>query len=740
MRGFLGLAVLLVLPAAAASAAPQVKIPGCPTLVTWSANAAPGQSFNLAPRLALSKAFADDILVPVFGVPVLSWTQEDEQTVSQALVKCYQAAGQARDPAAAGALANANRALGAVVPTNAAAQKARGDADAARNQLDGLPDSPELGRVLAAIVKGNPAAPDMGVLRGLPREITDPSARLMQAVLQLPDADRATLYKALQARNGAIEGKLTGDAEKTISAAPQDAGGVIALMKLNLDVAAVADDDARARLRKEASDKAAQIRTALHQAKPAVFAPPSCVDLYTWSSGPAAMGTTQLGGHNLMNAFADDRVVPVFGISVADWTDEDVAHLKTLREICSQASARTIPGPGAPPEQGELMQLANRGRWIEGADQQIADARAALAGYHKAQAQVAADLAKVEALPNTGQSIVALAQLASDPVLGQVTQDDRTKYGNAINAKRAAIAAQATDAAIKGLAGVKLASLDDMKNLFAYVGQTMPTIPDPRGQQAFRDAFNQTLEQATAKLLPEFKAKLAAKPATLAEIAGTQITLLQLEQAPQGVVNSPAYQTYFKAMQESRNAMTASARKQACADLAASVGAGSDASQDVWEGRDAVPLGDFLCEITEHGTVNSYSGAGMFSSGSTLKVTPLKSQTFTISMHKVEVQPGKPMLVGYEIKDSAQASGAAAPAAGQPGYSTTPNGPVTVEGWEIFVPNIIGLNGAEATECMKTIDGASPDALPAAGKVFWMHCWTYDEVRVHEAKLHQAHQ
>jgi len=31
---------------------------------------------------------------------------------------------------------------------------------------------------------------------------------------------------------------------------------------------------------------------------------------------------------------------------------------------------------------------------------------------------------------------------------------------------------------------------------------------EPRGQQAFRDAFNQTLEQATAKLLPEFKAKL----------------------------------------------------------------------------------------------------------------------------------------------------------------------------------------------------------------------------------------
>jgi len=185
--------------------------------------------------------------------------------------------------------------------------------------------------------------------------------------------------------------------------------------------------------------------------------------------------------------------------------------------------------------------------------------------------------------------------------------------------------------------------------------------------------------------------------------------------------------------------MVASAHKQACDALASSLGAASDATQDVWEGRDAVTLSEFLCEITEHGTVNSYSGAGMFSSTVTLKATPLKSQMFTVSMHKVEVQQGKQMLVGFEVKDAAQAGNPQAPV-GAPGYSAMPNGPITVDGWEIFLPNIIGMNGAEGQECMKTIDNPNPDQLPPAEKVFWLHCWTYGEVRSHVARAHQPQQ
>jgi hypothetical protein len=359
-----------------------------------------------------------------------------------------------------------------------------------------------------------------------------------------------------------------------------------------------------------------------------------------------------------------------------------------------------------------------------------------MVAYHKAQVAMTADIAKIQALPDVMNSMVQMAQIVNDPALAALTQDDRNKVITVINTKRAAIAAQATDAAIKGLAGVKLASLGDLKNLFAYAAQTMPTIPDPRGQQAFRDAFNQTIQEATNRLLPDFKAKLASTPATLSGVADANMTLLQLETASPQVANTPAYQTYFKAMQESRDAQAASARQHACADFASSVGvSSSDSGQPLWDGHSGTTLGEFLCEIDEHGTVNSYSGPGMLSSTSTLKVTPFKSQMFTVSLHKVEVQAGKTMLVGYDIKDAAQASGQAP--AGTGNYSATPNGPVTVEGWEIFVPNVIGLNGSEPEECMKTIDSPNPDSLAPAAKVFWLHCWTLDEVRVHEAKTHQ---
>jgi hypothetical protein len=183
-------------------------------------------------------------------------------------------------------------------------------------------------------------------------------------------------------------------------------------------------------------------------------------------------------------------------------------------------------------------------------------------------------------------------------------------------------------------------------------------------------------------------------------------------------------------MQQARDALMASARGPACTEFVASIGAGGDAKQEVWDGRDGMPLGEFLCQIDEHGTINSYAGPGMFSSTSTLKVTPLKSQILTISMHKVEVKQGKSMLVGFEVKDAAQASGQAP--GGPPGiFQITPNGPLTVEGWELFIPNVIGMSGLEAPECIKIIEDAAPDKLAPAAKVFWLHCWTFADVRAH---------
>lgn len=92
---------------------------------------------------------------------------------------------------------------------------------------------------------------------------------------------------------------------------------------------------------------------------------------------------------------------------------------------------------------------------------------------------------------------------------------------------------------------------------------------------------------------------------------------------------------------------------------------------------------------------------------------------FTISMLKVEVKQSPPMLVGYEIRDSAQANRPAP--MGKPAYSMMPNGPITVDGRVTFLPNIIGFNGSDTAACMQIIYSSAPNKFAAATKVFYFH-------------------
>jgi hypothetical protein len=729
MRGLLVLAAVLALPLGTAIAAPQVKVPGCDVIDAWAAKVIPNDNYNLAPRIALPKAFQDSDLVPVYGISVRSWSQEDVQAASQSLVNCYQDAGKRRDQAAAGALANANRALIGLVPrTNAALQQAKTAADTLKRQIDALPDSNELARGIDSLVKGNPAAPDINAFRGLPREVGDPIWRLAQTVLTLADTDREPLYKALGERSSTIQANLGSDAEKTIAGAAQDAGGVIAVMEVRQRVAALSDADAKAKLTKQADDQAQKIRDALRQAKPPVWVPPTCIDLYRWSSAQGANGGVAVGGRGVMAAFLDDRAVPVFGISVSDWSDQDIARFKSLRTLCQAASQPSAAASGGP-EAAALVQTASRGRWIEGADQQIADARTTLATYHKAKDELAAALAKAQALPDTTASMLPLAQLAVDPAQNAVTQEDRVAFANAINQKRASIGAHATDAAVKGLADIKIDTLADLQKLFAYVGQTAAAIPDPRGQQAFAAAANRTLQDAAARLLPEFQSTLAALPANFDGAAQANAELAKLTGIPDASTSRlPAFKPYHDAAQARSAAIVKTVHDQACSDLLSSLGAGSDATQQVWDGDQGMSLGDFICGLASHGAaVSSYSGAGMFSGTTTLKLAPLKESIETVSMHKVEVKAGTSMLVGFKVVDANGQQVSIIGAIGGPQGDTKGDAALTTEGWEFYAGQAKGFNPNEDEVC-KTLITQSPDKLGPGETLFWLDCQTLPSV------------
>ncbi len=169
----------------------------------------------------------------------------------------------------------------------------------------------------------------------------------------------------------------------------------------------------------EAADgRLKQIGDTLRQAKPAVWVPPSCLELYRWAGGDQANAGVAIGGRVVMMAFLDARAVPVFGISSADWTDQDIALFKTLRGMCQSAWQAAAASPGG--NTTELVRLAGRGRWIDTADTQITDARTVMGLYHHARDQLAASVEKARALPDSAASMPALVQLAQDPAQGQV--------------------------------------------------------------------------------------------------------------------------------------------------------------------------------------------------------------------------------------------------------------------------------------------------------------------------------
>jgi len=698
--------------------AAQIKPPTCDVLTIWAARVNT-ENFNVAPRLALPKAFQDADLVPVFGVTATAWSQEDVQAVSQALVVCYQEAGKQHDQASIAALANANRALAGLLPrTNAALQKAKTDADTISKQLDALPASADLGRGIDAVLKGNPAAPDLNALRGLPREVAEPVWKLAQTVGFMGDADRAALWQALEARRHAIEASLIDTATKQIAAAPADADGIVTLTEIRQHVTELGDPDAKAKLSQAADGRATAIRAALRQSKPPVWVPPTCLELYRWSAAPGAATSTVLGRRAVVTGLLDERTVPLFGISAADWTDQDIARFKTLRGICRTIS---LPQQGTPPaDTAELIQTANRGRWIDGADQQIADARMGVTDYRKARQDLVALRTKLDALPNITGSILNLAVLANDPLLATVTQDDRVAFNNAINAKRAEIGKAMADAAVKGLDGIKIASMTDLAKLFAYASQTLPTIPDQQGQQAFAVAFNHTLDETTKRLLPEFTKQLDATPATADGLA--QVKAAEGALGDGGRV--AAFKPFHDAAQARHEAIVKSVHDTACAGLLSGLGVGSDASQDIWDGERGMKFGDFICGLAEHGvTVSSYSGAGMFSGTSTMKLTPLLESMETVSLHKAEVKAGQSMLVGFKIVDATgqQISilGATGDAKGEAA--------VSVFGWEMYSRQAKGDSPNVIEGCRQVM--ASPAGkLTPGNTLFWLHCGTLPAV------------
>lgn len=677
-RGTLGSCIMAVMLAAGqtALAAPQITVPDCEALKAWSATIDPADTYTIAPALPLPKALGDERLAPVFGTPALAWTTDDIKAAINAVSACTNAARKAKDKPAMETFAVGKSTLTALTKVLGQTAKAQLDIAAQQAAIDALPDSPELDRALGALLSVDPAEPRLDSIAGLPRDVVGPVRAITKALPHLPDGHRERLFGALADRRTAMQAGMNQSLEEEIAAAPADADGVIALAQIRQRIAAMAASDTLAGLDQEAAARADQIRATLRQATPAAWVPADCTELYLWAVDPDARQRITLGNQGTYALFLDERVVPVFGLSLGAWTDQDMARYQTLRATC-EATWRALPAaattPDLPADAQELLKAAAQGSWIDGADQQVAQARSVIQAYNAALEALAASEAQIASLPDTADSLGALRQLANDPAQHGVDEARRQSFQATVAAKESAINAQAMTAVMDGLAEVQVATLPDLVNLLAYRNEAVMGIADPSDQRRFFEAVEQAALEATERLLPEFRAKLADMPATFAGFRQTRTAVADLTGVT-GTESAPSFRSFHDAADARAAEIAAAMREENCSALLDHLDIDEDAAdQLVWDGDKGTKFGIFVCNLAASGNpVHEYDAGGLFSSEQTLKATLGFDGLQTLSLHEAEVAHGVDMLVGFKMRDANE------------------DRPIGVEEWATFVSMTTG--------------------------------------------------
>lgn len=640
-------------------AAHQITVPACVGLQPWAASVDVADTYDVAPVLKLPKALQDDALLPVFGVTALAWSKEDIQSASKALTACAVEAKKQRDKPTLDAFTAANYAIVKLLAaTIAYAEKAKADAATLRAAIDALPDTAELDRGLQVLTEADPAAPAAGAYQGLPREVVDPLWRFAAVARTLPHAEREAIYAAFAERRGTIQASLGGDIRTSIAAAPASADGALALMQIRQGLSKLAETETRRDLEAGVEARLEEVQTTLRAASPPGWIPPDCPDLYRWSGAPDAQSQIQLGPQRSLAAFQDDRVVPVFGVSLGAWSDDDLARFKTLRGLC-RARWQGLPGAAAvnnpPPEAHELLQLASKGRWIEDADSWIASTRTATAAYSTARAEVDANLQRLAALPETSDSLAEIQALSTSPALVGVSQDEQRAFQLAAGAKVRAIRTAALKEAAASLESVPVEQTEDLGKLASAAGQALSRLPDYESQNIFRNEFQELLGLAATRVMPDLQAKLDAIPASRDGLLQSGSAVSGFSGIP-GAEEVPALGALRSAALARSQAIIDDMRGQNCAALWSEIGmSDGDVAEPAWGAGKPTTLGELVCGMAEGGVeISEFKGAGFFSSDASLKVTLPMGGLQTISLHKAEVAANQSMLVGHTMADANQ--------------------------------------------------------------------------------------
>ncbi len=300
-------------------------------------------------------------------------------------------------------------------------------------------------------------------------------------------------------------------------------------------------------------------------------------------------------------------------------------------------------------------------------ERQAAVEAAIQAEEQEAVAQLQTASEDLATLPDTAEGLQALDRLHQHPALAQAPEAEARAFRSALQQRREQIltvqheqqtkaAAMIVDQALEELQSMEVGQLQDLGRMWEFGDRTSQQLAQQGAYgeaRRFVEVFKQRFGQASDEQLPEFRTRLAEIPATEAGLKRLGGAVRNLT----GIGNRSApLDAYHQAVQERGQAITAEMKQAACEQTWKAAGLSKgEAKQALWGAGEPTDLGMFVCALSERGhQINLYEGGGLFSDTHTLRFTEKDGGFHTLKMHPGEVQPGKEMLLGYELADANQ--------------------------------------------------------------------------------------
>ncbi|MCW8890024.1 MAG: hypothetical protein OQL20_05130, partial [Sedimenticola sp.] len=480
---------------------------------------------------------------------------------------------------------------------------------------------------------------------------------------------------------------------------------------------------------------------------PAVIAlnKPDCDQLEQWAGSDQAAATLQVSPSlKLSGLAADEQLVPLFGLSIFEWSRDDFNAFNQLMRVCSKAASKrrdreargqlqqatkqvggaqrpllvlnqartksaaaiaSLSGFEASAETLTLIELAQaalqgheirprlRGmsrdkqqplidllqsqRHLAETDiekytgqlneQKQSIAQAQKAAQDEANQTLASALEEIDALPETAEGLSRLNALSKLPAIAQAEPEKAKLFSEAVAEKRQRIetkqqqvqqekSAKLMASMVEKLHDFEVKDPSDLGKLWeegVAMGKALRAQGERSRKNLMSTTFWERFNQAAGAMLEPFKQQLQAIPVTeqgLSQLKDSVVALTGIKQA------MPVMNPYHQAVQLRGTAIAEEMRQIACnKTLDAANISSSDAKEPLWGAGQASTLGDFFCQLSSHGAkVHEYDDAGLLSDTHTVKLTTKADGFHTLKLHEGEVQPGKKMLIGYELSDANQ--------------------------------------------------------------------------------------